>query len=333
MSDQNSPRTLHYTKLLTRVFNRTHDKRAALAQTRPILEDMSGDSLLLTEIIRKHLLMPGALSKKHYPVVSMDLAKTPYCGLVANCWIPLPDRQTDLSTKSIHHHGDMLLNTVTIFGPGYEHWMFTPPQPVDLGREVFAMSLLDRAPHPLHHVTFVDSNVAHVPFYPASLTITLALWSSRDTVTWRDHVKRMEVFRGKEPTLRKLAIKAGLKKALDLKVIEYFDFYPADQGFKGIRDREEFPHGPNCDYLYSLFHIIQQTGNEAVIPAIESQLHSSIPARQTVVELLEKLKSGVLIEGRLSDKHYGVPRANFTSVEIERSLTTLAVQTRRSASA
>jgi hypothetical protein len=324
MPEANYPQLAKYTREIEKAFKATDNKRAALARTVPILQDMSGEPRVLSEILKKHVLTPGALSKKHYPVVGIDVLTTPSFGLVANCWIPLPNHETDLSTKSIHHHGDMLLNTVTAFGPGYEHWIFTRPELVDRDQELFAMQVLERAPHPLHHVGFVDSYLPHVPFYPSALTITVALWSSQRSVTWKDRMKRWEVFKGRERTLREIAVKVGLRHALDLKVVEYFDYYPADQAFKGIRQRTEFSLGPNSDYLHSLFHIVQRTGNEALAPVISLQMEPSLPDYQTAVDLLGKLKRGVPIEGRLSDSHYGIPNANFTGAQIERALSASA---------
>jgi len=320
----NGAKLAMFTSQIERVFKNQSKKRDALAQTVSILRDMSGDRALLTEIIRKHLQTPGALSKGNYPVVGMDCAVTPYFGFVANCWIPMPNGQNDLSTKSIHHHGDMLLNTVTAFGTGYEHWTFTRPEETDPEQELFALHLVERAPHPLHHVAFVDTHMPHVPFFPAELTITFALWTSQTSVTWKDHLKRLEVFRGRERKLRELALKAGLKRALDLKVVEYFDFYPTESGFKGIRDRKEFPLGPNADYLHSLFHVIQKTGNDGLLPEITLRLDASVPDYSTARELVQKLKTGIPIEGRLSTHHYQIPNANFTASQIERALSASA---------
>src|SRR5262249_10412025 len=108
---------------------------------------------------------------------------------------------------------------------------------------------------------------------------------------------------------------------LDLKVVEYFDFFPSDSGFLGMKDREEFPRGPNEDYLRSLFYIIQATGNEALAPGIRRRLEQSPTSnREVVIGLVEDLERGRLIEGRLSPGHYGVPYANFRAEAIERAL-------------
>ena len=214
----------------------------------------------------------------------------------------------------------MLLTTVTAFGPGYEHWMFTPPEPLEPDGDLYTMRLLERAPHPVGHAAFVDANIGHVPFFPPSLSITLALWSSRRPTTWRDHVKRVPSLHKHSMTLRKIAASAGLTGVLDLKVARYFDFFPAGEGFRGMKEREEFGRGPNADYLYSLFHILQRTGNERLAVQVRSGLNAVTENRRLVETLLTDLEQGVPIQARLSAGHYGVPYANFGAEAVEQAL-------------
>lgn len=311
-----------YIRALQDVFVKTPDKREANVRCRQLLMDMSGDAAFLTGILRKHLSTLGSLNYTHYPSVGIDIALNPYFGLVANCWIPLPDGDTQVSTKAIHHHGDMLLSTVTAFGPGYEHWMFARPEVIDPVKELFTTTLLERAPHPRHHVAFVDSYIAHVPLYPSSLTITYCLWSSQFPTTWRDYVKRVPLLQKNADFLRRMARKAGLQRQLELKVVDYFDFYPTCDGLRGMRDRREFERGPNEDYLPSLFHVIQQTGNEHLALCIRQKLQSGerIANAALVEKYVGDLERGQPIDGRLSPMHYGIPYANFTKTDIENAL-------------
>jgi len=315
-----------YVDALAKIFTSSRDKHDANSRARSVLEDMSGDPAFLTAALEKHLKTPGSLNTKHYPVVGIDIELNHLFGLVANCWIPLPGKETDVSTKAIHHHGDMLLSTVTAFGPGYEHWTFKTPVAVDAGRERYSIAVIDRAPHPLHHVAFVDSFIAHLPFYPRAMTITYALWSSRFPPTWKDRVKRVPLLQRNAARLRKLATKAGVARQLDLKVVEYFDFYPSADGFCGIKERKEFERGPNTDYLPSLFQVIQETGNEQLARLIKQQLSSGTPLAnpELITDLLYRLEHGQTIEGRLSPTHYGIESANFTKQDIERALTAQA---------
>ena len=311
-----------YINALKKVFASSRDKQEANLRARSVLEDMSGDPAFFTAALEKLLRTPGSLNTMHYPVVGLDIELNHLFGLVANCWIPLPDRGTDVSTKAIHHHGDMLLSTVTAFGPGYEHWTFNTPVAVDANQERYSLTVIDREPHPLHHVAFVDSFIAHLPFYPRAMTITYALWSSRFSATWKDRVKRLPLLQRNAATLRRLASKAGMAKQLELKVVEYFDFFPSADGFCGIKERKEFERGPNTDYLPSLFQVIQETGNEQLAPLINRQLDSGVPLRnpELLSDLLRRLKLGEKIEGRLSPTHYGIQGANFTKQDIEQAL-------------
>lgn len=311
-----------YIDALNQIFKTARDKHEANYRSQAVLQDFSGDAAFFTQILEKHLRTPQSLDTRHYPVVSFEVESNPYYTLLVNCWIPLPGREVNISTKSIHHHGNMLLSTVTGFGPGYEHWTFTRPELLDPDSELYDMKLIERAPHPRHHIAFVDSYVAHLPFYPPELSVTYALWSNQFPVTWIDHVKRVPLMKKNAAALRRVAVRAGLASQLDLKVVEYFDFYPTPEGFRGIRQRSEFERGPNEDYLYSLFHVIQRTGNDAVARLIEEQLRGNSPPENATLiqQLLGELRQGNPIDGKLSSMHYGFPRANFTPNDIENAL-------------
>jgi hypothetical protein len=311
-----------YLRGITRAFRTAGGKREAHSACHDILREMSDDPPLLTAILQKHLETPGALNARNYPVVALDIALNPYYGLVANCWIPLPGRETHISTKSIHHHGEMMLTTVTAFGPGYEHWMFTLPEVIDATRELYSTRLIERAAHPHRHVSFVDAQVAHLPMFPPSLSITYALWSDRKPTTWVDHLKRFPLVRKNHRLFRTLVVRAGLARSLDVKQISYFDYYPVEDGFRGMKDRVEFGLGPNADHLQSLFHVIQVTGNERLAPVIRGRMEAeaALENRPLIGRLVDDLEQGRPIEGRLSEGHTGVPHANYTLKDIERAL-------------
>jgi hypothetical protein len=67
---------------------------------------------------------------------------------------------------------------------------------------------------------------------------------------------------------------------------------------------------------------LQATGNDGLAKVVEERLASDeqIENPPLVRRLLEDLRRGRPIEGRLSATHYGVPRANFTREETERAL-------------
>ena len=221
----------------------------------------------------------------------------------------------------------MMLSTATAFGTGYEHWTFTTPTEENLENELWKLDVLERAPHPLNHVAFVDHHIAHLPFYPPDLTITYALWTSRYATSWKDKLKRQPLLQKNSERLRTFAKKAGLSKQLEIKIIEYYDFFPTCNGFKGLRERKEFELTNNEDYLPSLFHIIQETGNEQLASIISEILDSNekIDNRDLVKKYLKDLEKGTKIEGVISSNHFGFEYANFTQDQI---LEALAAQAR-----
>ncbi len=302
------------------IFRRFRDKREAHRQSFTVLAQISREPDFLREALECHVAIPQRLNTLNYPSVAVEVETNPDFAVVLNCWIPLPSYRTDVTTTSIHHHGDMLLTTTTLFGPGYEHWMLSLPQ--EVGPEQYTMRVLDVAPHPRHHVLFVDSWTCHVPLYPESLSITLALWSNNQPTSWRDRIKRSPLVKGNEAMLRKFAASAGLKRMLDLKVVDSFDFYPGERGFKRMKQRVYFPRGSNQDYLHSLFHVIQRTGNEHISAQLRRLVRSgaALSAPLVVEELTGYLEAGRPIEGRLSPGHYDVPYQNFTRSDIERAL-------------
>lgn len=311
-----------YLKELTAIFRHSPDKHEANYKSSQIMIEMSGDKAFFTEVLQNHLLKKGNLNTLHYPVVGIDIQLNEYFGLLANCWIPLPNRESNLSSKSIHHHGNMLLTTVTAFGTGYEHWMFETPVVVDAQKEIYELKLLERSPHPQNHVSFVDAYVAHLPLYPPDLTITYALWSNQFPTTWKDKLKRIPALQNHSERLREFGARIGLAKQLELKVIEYYDFYPTSNGFFGMKERKEFERSNNEDYLASLFCIIQQTGNEHLAALVREKLNSNEKTDnpELVKKFVADLESGKTIEGKISSNHCGFHYANFTTEQILEAL-------------
>ena len=311
----------HVARLIA-VFRENRDKQQAHRKSKEILGALASDPSTVGSILRTYLLNSAVLNNRHYPVIGITLEENVHFTLVANCWLPLPDRSSDVSTKSIHHHGTMLLTTATAFGPGYEHWTFTRPIPVGGYTELFRFTVIESGNHGLHHVAFVDSYIAHVPLYPSSLSITLALWSDSTPTDWRAFLKRLPVVRNYTDELRRVSSFFGLGKMLNIKAPHYFDFYPTQDGFKGLKTRKEFVLGPNEDYLHSLFHVLQITQNEHLSPSIRNHIQTDSLTTNTplIRTLINDLESGRAIESKLSTGHHGIATANFRREEIKRAL-------------
>ena len=141
-------------------------------------------------------------------------------------------------------------------------------------------------------------------------------------------MKRIPALKKNEKRLRKAARRLGLAKQLDMKVVEYFDYFPVENGFRGMQERQEFALGPNSEHLRSLFHVIQRTGNAHLAPLLRDALELAAPAtRASAASLLDDLTHDRPIFGFLSEGHFNIPFANFTKTEIEHALRALPAET------
>jgi hypothetical protein len=319
-SRRNTTPLAEYASALLKIFKSAPDKREAHRRSRAVLLDMAGDRRCLRAAIAAQIQRPGGLNTRHFPSIGFPIAHNPHFSLVANSFQPLPSRETDITTNSIHHHGHLLLTTVTTFGPGYEHWRFTTPKPTDLTRETFRMDLIDREAHGPNHTAFVDTFMPHAVMFPRSLTVTFALWSSVHMVTWRDHIKRIPAIERQRERLRTMAARLGVAGTLRLNPQDYFDYYPIQGEFKGMCKRIQFGRGPNEDYLHTLFYILQETNNEDLAP--DAQLCARVPVEnpRLVEQLSSDLRRGVRFEGRFSEGLHWLDHMNFKRRSIEQAL-------------
>jgi len=322
-----------YVAHLVKVFKRAPDKHEAHRRSTPILADMTGDPRFVKEALTAYLRRPDVLNARNYPVVGIEVALNEWFSLVVHGWVPRPDHSPKISSKAIHHHGELLLTSATMSGPGYEHWLFTRPKQIDPQKDLYQIEVTHREWHPANHVAFVDAHIPHMPWYPPDTTLTLCLWSDQRPTTWKDRVKRVPLLKKNEYRLRAVAEKLGITglfvRAIGLKLLEALDFYPADDGFHAIPERQEFDKGPNEDHLHSLFSVLQHTKNEGLAVLIEERMAAepALENRATLVKLLDDLRAGRPIEGRLSACHLELPNAMFPQAAVERAL---AAQARRS---
>jgi len=91
-------KTEKYLKELRSIFSSAPHKHEANFRSDQLLKEMSGDAGFFAEALQDHLEKKGSLNTLHYPVVGLDIELNEDFGLVANCWIPLPDRSPNVST-------------------------------------------------------------------------------------------------------------------------------------------------------------------------------------------------------------------------------------------
>lgn len=307
---------------LKQIFRSAPTKRAAHEQSAEVVRGAATNPEFLTSVLRSFVSDPKNLERENYPVIGIVVESNPDFDFVAHAWIPHPDGETDLSTKAIHHHGELMLTTATAFGPGYEHWTFTTPERMGAGDDRFSMQLIDRGMHELHEVAFVDAGIAHVPMFPPGLTVTYCLWSNRGETTWKDNLKRVPVIQRHSGALRRVVTRLGLARQLAVTNVEYFDFHPTPAGFVGMPEREEFRRGPNADHVRNLLFTLRESGNQELADDVERSLAAGpvLDDPAEARELLEDLRADRPIVPRLSHWHHGAPEANFRAADIQAAL-------------
>ena len=226
-----------------------------------------------------------------YPQPGMELVSKSRFTLALNCWPPHPLAREDVATKTVHHHGKLLLTTVCLYGPGYEHWLFKPPR--RLQDEDFEISLDSVTTHGVGSTAFVDRYCPHCPFHPPSLSVTLALWSSSEADSLVSHAKRIPLVSLLRGPLAKSARQLGIDRGLGMNQLDYLDYYPAGDRFRGMRVRQEYPRGSNSDHLHNIVHILQHTGNPILVPALVrtgEQLRMKPESRTVLASLARRVE-------------------------------------------
>jgi hypothetical protein len=310
---------------LDRIFEQAPTKLEAHRRSEPLLRELVGHPRFLEATLAHHLEDPAALNTLNFPSIGINLSLTVHYTLVVNVFLPWPTGETDITLNAIHHHGQLMLTTVTAYGTGYEHWLFATPKPLHPAQHLFSLTLIERGLHPPQHLAFVDAYHPHAVMAPKSLTITLALWSSCRPTTWQDRAKRLAVFRGREKTLARVVRAMGLTRRLAVNDVNLLDYYPTTEGFKGMPEREQFERGPNEDYLYTLFHILQRTTDDRLASSIEQRLRGPKPPGNAalVTRLLADLRAGNLIEPRRTAALHQLPHMNFRAADITQTLEAL----------
>ncbi len=226
----------------------------------PLMDAMARDGTFFSGVIRQCLSDPDYLDRiRHYPTLAFPIEENEDFTLVANVFLPLPDGDRDLSFQSIHHHGQLLLTTISAFGAGYESAIFKPGYSIDTETGLTDMEMDRFYQNELYNVAFVDKLTPHVVFYPEAASITFALWS-REKHEALDKMKKMKVLQSVKGPLKRIIKMAGLNAAVGLNQDAYNDFYPKEGKIWGLKDRLGYVDGTNRNWLQNVFSVVQQYG-------------------------------------------------------------------------
>ena len=302
------------------IFKNNIDRYQAHEKSKPILEKMSNSTAFLYDIIRSNLLDPFFLIKsRHYSTLSMTIFENSDFSFVVNIFPPLPDRRTDVSFQSIHHHGSLLLSSVAAFGPGYNCILFKKGFTIDYTTCITKMEIDKDYQNQLHQVGFVDSDQPHIVFYPSDFSATFALWSDQKK-TSKQVLKKIGFIRRFKKPLLKIAQAIGLDKKLGVNKIAFFDFYPVGKNIIAMKDRDAYnEEGSNDNFLQNIFCFIQKTGFHDIVFLNEVMSNDKTP--ESAIKFIQMIINGVTINDSFISGHLNVPKVNLIKNDIINAFT------------
>ena len=236
-------------------------------RARDVLKPMVADPSVLEAIIKRNLEEPGFfLRTRDNPVIALKCFEEPAYTLVVNCWLPRPDRRTDISHQSIHHHGHLLLTSISAFGPGYESILFRKGFKVDRHTKAATIEIEKIYRNRYGHLEFVDSFTPHIVFYPPSVTVTYALWSNEAIGSNGDRgllysLKKNPFIRKYRRQLKSAMAVLGFEAALGLNDSQNLDFYPENGCIRQMQRRMQYKPGgaPRENLSQNFMYFLRET--------------------------------------------------------------------------
>jgi hypothetical protein len=305
---------------IKKIFAETDDRYEVHARCKPILEKLTASPDFLYSVIRQNLRDPAFLSKKrHYSTLSMTISESPEFSFVVNIFPPLPNRQTDISFQSIHHHGSLLLSTASVFGPGYESILFKKGYSINFDTGQTDMQIDKQYQNQIGKVEFVDANQPHIVFYPSNFSATYALWCDKTKKNTKEALKKIGLINRIKKPLAKLINRVGLGKYFGLNKAEYFDFYVENGAIKALKNRLEYDQsGDNDNFLRNIFAFIQQTGFNDTAFLTDFLNRADVP--DTAKKYARMLIEGKTVTDDFYDGHLNVPYVNLKREDILRAV-------------
>ena len=310
-----------YIEKLRTIF-KENDYRLAHQKSREILVGMAQDEQVLFEIIKRNLSSTRFFSKKRInPVIAFDVTQNKDFSIIAHCWMPLPDRSTNITHQSIHHHGRLLLTSVSPFGnDGYESAIFKKDWQLDKEEGVANMKVEKIYHNNKHNIEFVDSFTPHVVFYPKDFSITYAMWSYDKKDGVLATLRQSKFVQRNKKNIGAVLQKLGLSKKVGINVLEYFDFFPDGEKIQAMQNRVMYPEGSNENFVQNVFYILQKVGfnDKQFIRDLKNSM------TKEEIEVAEKPMQQFLDDAPIKDVfdpvHLNIPKINFSKEQLLRSV-------------
>ncbi len=305
----------YYINIIAEIFRNEKDRHVAHRKASPILKEMGSQQEVLFDIFRQNLLEKSFINKaRHYPNLAFEIYQDENVGISGNCFMPLPDRSTDLSFQSIHHHGKLLLTTVAAFGPGYESILFRKGFTINQESKTTDMQIEKQYRFTKGNIEFVDSYQPHVVFFPNDVSITFAMWAYEKSNSVTQSLKNNFIVKKFKEPIRKLLKLTGLLDKAGVNQVENFDFYPEGKQMKVLKDRIAFNEGTNENFLSNIFFVLQNAGFRDT-PFLES-LKTRYPDNTFLHKLIDRYAAGDVIRDEFYEFHKNVKYVNLQKQDI-----------------
>lgn len=303
-----------YIQAITSLFKK-NQPRVAHALAKDLFLAMAKDKRILFEIVTRNLLSKDFFLKKRInPVIAFNIIDNPYITIVAHFWLPLPDRRTDITHQSIHHHGRLLLTSVAPYGPGYNSFIFKKGFSINPDTEETNIQVDKEYHNPLYNLEFIDTYTPHVVFYPNELSVTYAAWTYDKRSTLDKIRKNPFLQKNKQFLIRMLNYFKGLNTVVN--TIEYLDFYPDKNKILGMKERVMYPVGSNENFIQNVFYILQQIGYsdfeelKKILAAYPDKI------KQQGFALISQMEAGQSIQNIFDPVHLNIEKINFSREDL-----------------
>ncbi|WP_018344175.1 hypothetical protein [Cytophaga aurantiaca] len=306
----------YYINTLTHIFKK-NQPRIAHTLSKDLLLEMAKDKTILLEIIDRNIKKNGFfLQERINPVIAITAVDNPFITLIAHFWMPLPDRVTNITHQSIHHHGRLLLTSAASYGPGYESIIFKQGFTIDPQTGFTTIEIDKEYKNPLYNIEYIEANTPHVVFYPKELSVTYALWTY-DKRSIADRIRRNSFLqKNKAILLRFFNYVKGLNIQTD--VFEYFDFFPSNSKMIAMKDRILYPVGSNENHIHNVFYILQQVGYTDYEGLKKILTGYPDKIKQQGLNLISKIESEEQLADIFDPAHLNIEKINFSREEIKR---------------
>jgi len=309
-----------YIEKLQSIF-RENNYREAHKKAKDVMLEMAKNQNVLFDIIRQNLSTPAFFSQKRInPVIAFEITKNKDFSITAHCWMPLPDRATDRTHQSVHHHGRLLLTSVSPIGEGYESVIFKKGYTLDKEAGLAKMAIEKIYKNPQHNIEFIDSHTPHVVFYPKDFSITYAMWSYDKKDGAIASLRQSKFIQSNKKTITKLLQRLGLSKKVGVNVVEYFDFYPKDQQLHAMQERVMYPVGSNENFVHNVFYILQKVDfpDKEFVRNLKDKMTK---AELTVADVpMNMFLNDEPLQDIFDPVHLNIPKINFTKSELLKSV-------------